>query len=65
MVQFIFIHVSMQTITTSFNMSRKISPNVEYLQRNKLNLRNKANKNYSSRFHKSATLISLKKKLAV
>lgn len=43
----------MQTITVPFNMSQKISLNAEYFGSNKLNLRNKINKNYSSRFRRS------------
>lgn len=43
----------MQIITVSFNTSQKISLNSVHFGSKKLNLRNKANKNYSSRFCKS------------
>lgn len=57
MVQFFcfvfLIPIFMQTITVPFNMSQKMSFNAKYFGSNKLNLRNKINKNYSSRFHRS------------
>lgn len=46
-------------------MLQNISLHAEYFESNKLNLRNKTNKNCSSKFHKSATLFCLKEKLTL